>query len=154
ADSPAAPGSAGGGLLHGVVFGFACGALYCRNLHCNRRRLHGCMSERCPVLRGRSGGVSAAHPLAVSAGQEMLQLGGPAADAAIAAQAALCILMPDACGLGGDMLAIVHSPGGLPFAINGAGAAPMGLQRVADDGPHSITVPGIVDAWCALSSQY
>lgn len=107
-----------------------------------------------PVLRGRLGGVSAAHPLAVAAGQEMLLAGGTAADAAIAAQAALCVLMPDACGLGGDMLALVHVPGMLPWAINGTGAAPLGLEKVAEDGPDSITVPGIVDAWCVLSKQF
>jgi gamma-glutamyltranspeptidase/glutathione hydrolase len=104
-----------------------------------------------PVLRGRLGGVSAAHPLAVAAGQEMLLAGGTAADAAIAAQAALCVLMPDACGLGGDMLALVHVPGAPHWAINGTGAAPLGLVKVAEDGPDSITVPGIVDAWCVLS---
>jgi gamma-glutamyltranspeptidase / glutathione hydrolase len=51
-----------------------------------------------PVLRSRFGGVAAAHPFAASAGQEILHSGGTAADAAIAAQAVLCVLMPDACG--------------------------------------------------------
>jgi gamma-glutamyltranspeptidase / glutathione hydrolase len=107
-----------------------------------------------PVLSGRLGGVSAAHPLAVAAGQEMLLAGATAADAVIAAQAVLCVLMPDACGLGGDMLALVHVPAAPHWAINGTGAAPLGLTKVADDGPDSVTVPGIVDAWCVLSRQY
>jgi gamma-glutamyltranspeptidase/glutathione hydrolase len=107
-----------------------------------------------PVLRGRFGAVAAAHPLAVAAGQEILTAGGSAADAAIAAQAALCVIMPDACGLGGDMLALVHAAGSPLQAINGTGCAPLALTRVLNDGPHSITVPGIVDAWCALSRQY
>ncbi len=107
-----------------------------------------------PVLRGRFGAVAAAHPLAVAAGQELLTAGGSAADAAIAAQAALCVIMPDACGLGGDMLALVHSPGSNIQAINGTGCAPRALIRADDDGPHSVTVPGIVDAWCTLSRQY
>jgi gamma-glutamyltranspeptidase/glutathione hydrolase len=106
-----------------------------------------------PVLRGRLGAVAAAHPLAVAAGQEMLIFGGSAADAVIAAQAVLCVVMPDACGLGGDMLALVHAPGSAPVAINGTGAAPSHLEQVSDDGPHSITVPGIVDAWCELSKR-
>ena len=106
-----------------------------------------------PVLCGRFGGVSAAHPLAVAAGQEMLLAGGTAADAAIAAQAVLCVVMPNACGLGGDMLGIVHVPGSTPYAINGTGCAPQQLERVADDGPNSVTVPGIVDAWCVLSKR-
>jgi len=111
-------------------------------------------SRERPVLRGRFGAVAAAHPLAVAAGQEMLTRGGSAADAAIAAQAVLCVVMPDACGLGGDMLALVHAPGSALQAINGTGAAPLRLRQVADDGPDSITVPGIVDSWCTLSRRY
>lgn len=84
----------------------------------------------------------------------MLHAGGSAADAAIAAQAILCVVMPDACGLGGDMLALVHVPGSGPSAINGTGAAPSGLEKVSDDGANSITVPGIVDAWCTLSKRH
>lgn len=106
-----------------------------------------------PVLRGRGGAIAAAHPLAVAAGQEMLVAGGTAADAAIAAQAVLCVVMPDACGLGGDMLALVHQPLRSAIAINGTGAAPSRMDRVSDDGPNSITVPGIVDAWCELSAR-
>ena len=105
------------------------------------------------MLRGRGGAVAAAHPLAVAAGQEILVAGGTAADAAIAAQAVLCVVMPDACGLGGDMLALVHRPHKPIVAINGAGAAPLRLKKVSDDGPNSITVPGIVDAWCELSAR-
>lgn len=106
-----------------------------------------------PVVRGRLGAVAAAHPLAVSAGQQMLVAGGTAADAAIAAQAVLCVIMPDACGLGGDMLALVYRPIQSIVAINGTGAAPAQLTKVSDDGPNSITVPGIVDAWCELSAR-
>jgi gamma-glutamyltranspeptidase / glutathione hydrolase len=106
-----------------------------------------------PVIRGRLGAVAAAHPLAVAAGQELLGAGGTAADAAIAAQAVLCVVMPDACGLGGDMLALVHVPDSSPLAINGTGAAPSRLETVSDDGANSITVPGIVDAWCELSRR-
>jgi len=108
-------------------------------------------AARCPVLRGQGGAVSAAHPAAVVAGRELLLAGGSAADAAIAAQAVLCVVMPDACGLGGDMLALAHTPGKPLQAINGTGCAPQLLREVADDGPNSITVPGIVDAWCTLS---
>ena len=105
------------------------------------------------VVRGRGGAVSAAHPLAVAAGQQMLGAGGTAADAAIAAQAILCVVMPNNCGLGGDMLALVHRPGIEPWGLNGTGAAPAHLVRVTDDGANSITVPGLVDAWCALSER-
>lgn len=106
-----------------------------------------------PVLRGRTGAVAAAHPLAVAAGQEILLAGGTAADAAIAAQAVLCVVMPDACGLGGDMLALVHRRDEPAIAINGTGAAPLGLVRASDDGANAVTAPGLVDAWCELSSR-
>ena len=105
------------------------------------------------VARGRRGTVSAAHPLAVAAGQDMLGAGGTAADAAIAAQAILCVVMPNNCGLGGDMLTLVHRPGGEQWGLNGTGAAPANLERVTQDGANSITVPGLVDAWCWLSER-
>ena len=105
------------------------------------------------MVRGRRGAVSAAHPLAVAAGQDMLSAGGTAADAAIAAQAVLCVVMPNNCGLGGDMLALVHRPGGEQWGLNGTGAAPANLERVSHDGANSITVPGLVDAWCSLSER-
>jgi len=111
-------------------------------------------SQSRPVLEGLLGGVSAAHPLAVAAGQELLQAGGSAVDAAIAAQAVLCVVAPDACGLGGDMLALVHRPGGHPVAINAAGAAPAAMTTVSSDGADSITVPGIVDGWSRMSEQW
>jgi len=107
-----------------------------------------------PVVQGRRGAVAAAHPLAVAAAQEMLVAGGSAADAAIAAQAMLCVLAPDACGLGGDMLCLVHAPGAAPVALNGAGAAPAGLATAACEGANSVTVPGIVDAWCTLARRW
>ena len=105
------------------------------------------------VVRGHRGAVSAAHPLAVAAGQDMLRAGGTAADAAIAAQAVLCVVMPNNCGLGGDMLALVHRPGAEQWGLNGTGAAPAILERVTQDGANSITVPGLVEAWCSLSER-
>jgi gamma-glutamyltranspeptidase / glutathione hydrolase len=106
-----------------------------------------------PVLQGLEGAVSAAHPLAVAAGQEMLRAGGSAIDACIAAQAVLCVLSPDACGLGGDMFALLHRPGQKPLAINGSGAAPLAATSVSGDGADSVTVPGIVDAWSVMAAQ-
>src|SRR5580692_5212753 len=103
-----------------------------------------------PVLQGRVGAVAAAHPLAVAAGQEMLFAGGGAVDALIAAQAVLCVVSPDACGLGGDMLALIHSPSSGSTAVNGTGAAPGALTEAAADGANSVTVPGIVDGWASM----
>lgn len=106
-----------------------------------------------PALLGQLGAVSAAHPLAVAAGQAALQAGGSAADAAIAAQAVLCVLCPDACGLGGDMFALV-ADGAQTLAINGAGATPQAATTFADDGVHSVTVPGLAGAWARLHRRW
>lgn len=111
-------------------------------------------SARRPVLTGLAGAVAAAHPLATAAGQEMLARGGSAIDAAIAAQAVLCVVLPDACGLGGDMLALVRTPDGVTTAVNGAGAAPLGLRGASSDGGASVTTPGIVDAWDRMAERW
>ncbi|HVY34439.1 MAG TPA: gamma-glutamyltransferase [Caulobacteraceae bacterium] len=112
-------------------------------------------SPQRPVLQGVGGAVAAAHPLAVAAGQELLLAGGSAVDAAIAAQAVLCVVAPDACGLGGDMFALVHQLGDAePMAINASGAAPLDMERATDDGANSITTPGIVDGWACLSERW
>lgn len=106
-----------------------------------------------PALYGELGAVSAAHPLAVAAGQNVLFAGGSAVDAAIAAQAVLCVVAPDACGLGGDMFALVGDRE-RTLAITGAGAAPLGLRQVSDDGANSITVPGICGGWAAMHTRW
>lgn len=111
-----------------------------------------------PVLRGRLGAISAAHPLAAAAGQEVLTAGGSAVDAVIAAQAVLCVVAPEACGLGGDMFCLVREPGGAALAVNGAGhsamaphPAPSGAQAALGA---SVTVPGIVHAWHAMAARW
>ncbi|MDQ0390947.1 gamma-glutamyltransferase [Labrys monachus] len=107
-----------------------------------------------PVLSGQGGAVSAAHPLAVAAGQEMLTDGGSAVDALVAAQAVLCVLAPDACGLGGDALCLVRSADGVVTAVNGTGAAPLAMTQADNDGGNSVTVPGIVDAWVTMNGRW
>ena len=105
-----------------------------------------------PALGGNCGAVSAAHPLAVAAGQQMLSTGGNAVDALIAAQAVLAVVAPDSCGLGGDAFVILHD-GQDVIAINGAGASPARARQAASDGAHSVTVPGLVDTWALLAPR-
>lgn len=111
-------------------------------------------SQQRPVLIGNRGAVAAAHPLAVTAATEMLTAGGSAVDAAIAAQAVVCVLSPDNCGLGGDQLCLVRSGDGEVIAVNGTGAAPAAMSRADTDGGNSVTVPGIVDAWVEMSRRW
>lgn len=111
-------------------------------------------SQSRPALRGQAGAISAAHPLAVSAGQQALALGGSAADAVVAAQAVLTVVAPDACGLGGDAFALVCTRDAPPMAVNGAGVAPLGAAQVTSTGGGSVAVPGLVDAWVALHGRW
>lgn len=89
--------------------------------------------------------VSAAHPLGVRAAIQAGESGGNAVDAACAAAVALAVCLPDACGLGGDVLALVREPSGHITAINGAGCAPDALvPPLPPDGAGTAAVPGFV----------
>jgi gamma-glutamyltranspeptidase/glutathione hydrolase len=102
---------------------------------------------------GRVGAISAGHPFATAAGTEILARGGNAADAAIAAQAVICVVMPQAAGLGGDMLALIFEDGHV-HAVNGAGLSPAVVPaRYSTDGGSSVTVPGLVDAWLTMHRE-
>lgn len=110
-------------------------------------------TTRTPVAqqRGRLGAVSAAHPLAAAAGTDVLRQGGNAVDAVVAASAVVCVLMPEAASLGGDLLALVRRPDGTTVAVNGTGASALeatpGLWLT---GGGSVTTPGLVAAWAAM----
>jgi gamma-glutamyltranspeptidase/glutathione hydrolase len=108
-----------------------------------------------PLLRGGRGTVSCGHPLAASAGAAMLAGGGTAADAAVAAGAVLCVVLPDACGLGGDALALVRAADGSELAYNGSGAAPAALAgMIPPDGAGAAAVPGAIAALAELHARH
>lgn len=96
----------------------------------------------------------------------MLRAGGSAADAAVATSAVLAVTSQHLCGMGGDLLAVVH-PGGdaRPVALNASGRAGSGADpdRLRDRGltampptgdPASVPVPGCVDGWLTLHSRF
>jgi len=60
-----------------------------------------------PVIMGRNGMVSAGHSLGALAGVRVLQEGGNAVDAALAAAFVMAVVKPEACGPGGDLFALV-----------------------------------------------
>jgi gamma-glutamyltranspeptidase/glutathione hydrolase len=101
------------------------------------------------------GAVSTAHPLATEAGRSVLAAGGNAVDAAIAAQAALAVVAPQACGVGGDAIVLVHEPGGDVTSVHGAGrwSEAAGSLPIRDDAS-SVTVPGAVRAWGLLAERF
>jgi gamma-glutamyltranspeptidase/glutathione hydrolase len=102
--------------------------------------------------------------LATSAALDALGRGGSAIDAAIAANAVLTVTLPNQCGLGGDIIAVVHQPGHDPRLLEGIGRAgsgcdaaalrDAGLATVPDEGIAGVTVPGCVDGWEALHQEY
>jgi len=105
------------------------------------------------------------HFLASQAGVDVLAAGGNAVDAAIAVNAVLGVVLPDTCGPGGDLFALVHTPGeSVPTALNASGRAGSGVSAddIRDSGlgaipmrSHlSITVPGCVDGWEALGARH
>jgi gamma-glutamyltranspeptidase / glutathione hydrolase len=117
------------------------------------------------VTVARHGMVAAAHPLAVQVGLEVLRRGGSAVDAAIAVDAALGLMEPVSCGLGGDLFAIVWDPAtGKLWGLNGSGRCPRALTPdkvpALEDGtippysPYAWTVPGCADAWFALHQRF
>jgi gamma-glutamyltranspeptidase/glutathione hydrolase len=108
-----------------------------------------------PIIRGRVGAVACGHPLATSAAIATLRAGGGAMDAAVSAAAALAVVLPDACGLGGDAMLLARAPDGSVTAFNGSGAAPEGLVApVPTDGAGCAAVPGAVAAWESAHNQF
>lgn len=101
------------------------------------------------------GAASTAHPLATEAALAVLTRGGSAVDAAIAAQAMICTVMPQAGGLGGDLMALVHGADGVVHAVNGTGKSPARAPgEWADSGGSAVTVPGLIDGWRELHARW
>ncbi len=117
-----------------------------------------------PIV-ARRGMVAASQPLAVQAGLDILTRGGSALDAAITTNACLALMEPTACGLGGDLFAIVWDPATRRLAgLNASGRAPFSLtaDQVPPEAngtiplfsPFAWTVPGCVDGWFALHEKF
>jgi gamma-glutamyltranspeptidase/glutathione hydrolase len=100
--------------------------------------------------------VATSQPLATAAGLRAFELGGNAADAALAAAAMLCVTEPMWTGLGADAFAQVWRDDVLE-ALDAAGPAPARaepLEPVDLKGPRSVTVPGAVRGWQALADRH
>lgn len=109
-----------------------------------------------PPAVAAGGMVATSQPLATRAGLRMLERGGNAADAALAAAAVLCVTEPMSTGIGGDAFALVWEDGRV-HALDAAGAAPRDADPslpVAPLGPRSVTVPGAVGGWIALAERF
>lgn len=101
-------------------------------------------AEPVQIARSADGVVVAAHPLAANAGSAMLEMGGNAADAAVAAAFALAVVEPTMSGLGGRIQVVGRTPGGEAFAIDGTTQAPFNYRtETAPQGRHGYVVVGI-----------
>ncbi len=121
-------------------------------------------STRIPVFARNV--VSTSHPLAAQAGLRMLQKGGNAVDAAIATAAAMTLVEPVSNGLGSDAFCILWD-GKKLHGLNASGTSPAAwtpeyfrrkygadAKAPPQRGMDSVTVPGAVGGWVALSEHF
>jgi len=112
-----------------------------------------------------NGMCATSHPHAARVAVDMLQAGGNAADAAIAAATVLGICEPQMTGLGGDCFVLVKPAGSEQvLALNGSGRAPAGMSadalraaghaRIPEADAAAVTIPGAVDAFCRLNAEH
>jgi gamma-glutamyltranspeptidase/glutathione hydrolase len=124
------------------------------------------------IFTGRSkiatkyGIVAASQPLAARAGVQLLERGGNAVDAAIAANAVMGLVEPHMNGIGGDLFAMVYDARtDTLHGINASGWTPQGLtpallksrlggREMPAGGIHTVTVPGAVAGWEALRTRF
>src|SRR5437773_12262308 len=110
------------------------------------------------VVMGRLGMIATSQPLASAAGLRVLQDGGNAIDAAIAAAAVLAVVEPTMNGIGGDLFAIVHDAKTRTLhALNASGRsaysatpeafAARHLDQIPNGGVYSVSLPCVVDGW-------
>ncbi|BAU11804.1 gamma-glutamyltransferase [Leptolyngbya sp. NIES-3755] len=112
------------------------------------------------VVMGNRGAVATSQPLATLAGIQMLLAGGNAIDAAIATAIALTVVEPTSNGIGSDAFALVWD--GQLRSLNASGRSPqhlptqsfLELPKMPDLGWGTVTVPGAVSAWRALSDRW
>lgn len=116
-------------------------------------------SSRQPILARNA--VATSQPLATQSGIAMLLRGGNAVDAALATAITLAVVEPCSNGLGSDLFAIVWTGSEL-VGLNASGRAPAawspsrfaGQQAMPERGWDTVTIPGAVSGWRALSQRY
>src|SRR5262245_44036127 len=117
------------------------------------------------VTVAANGIVATSHPLAAQVGLDVLKKGGNAVDAAIATSAAMGLMEPTSCGIGGDLYAIVYDAKTKKlYGLNASGRAPgkatlasfqeKNVEDIATSGPLSWSVPGCVDGWDQLRQKF
>ncbi len=116
-------------------------------------------SQRSPLLARNI--VATSQPLAAQAGLRMLLKGGNAVDAAVATAITLTVVEPTMNGIGSDAFALVWADGKL-HGLNASGRAPAawsparfaGRDVMPTEGWDTVSVPGAVSGWVALSQRF
>ncbi|NNC99632.1 MAG: gamma-glutamyltransferase [Gammaproteobacteria bacterium] len=119
---------------------------------------------RSPVLATEAMAATS-QPLATQAALDIMQQGGNAIDAAIAANALLGLVEPTGNGIGGDLYAIVWDAESKKLhGLNASGRSPKSLSRqwfidqghskIPSHGPLPVSVPGAVDGWFMLHQRF
>jgi gamma-glutamyltranspeptidase / glutathione hydrolase len=117
------------------------------------------------VVSTTQGIVAANHPLAAAAGVRMLERGGNAADAAVAANAMMGLVEPASNGIGGDLFILYNEARTRKtFGLNASGYAPAGLSveflrrqgisTMPSTGIHTVTIPGAVAGWDVFRKRF
>lgn len=111
------------------------------------------------------GVVATPHHLASEVGREILRQGGNAVDAAVAANAVLCVVYPHMTSVGGDLFCLIWPAGSAgPVGLAGAGRSgslarleevrSRGHQQMPERGALTVTVPGTAEAWGRLVERF
>jgi gamma-glutamyltranspeptidase/glutathione hydrolase len=109
--------------------------------------------------------ITADHPLAAQAGAAVLEAGGNAVDAAVAANLVMTVVRPHMCGLGGDLFALIYMAKDKRFeALDASGRAPYagnlevfrekGHKTLPETGILTATIPGAIAGWQAAADKY
>src|SRR5256885_3464030 len=118
------------------------------------------------VAASQHGVAAASQPLAAQAAAQILQRGGSAVDAAIAANAAQGLMEPMSNGIGGDLFAIVYlAKEDKLYGLNASGWSPRAMTpgflqskeitgEIPYRGVYTVTVPGAVAGWAALHAKF
>lgn len=126
-------------------------------------------ASRRTAIFAKNGMVASSQPLAAEVGLSMLKAGGNAVDAAIATAAALTVVEPTGCGIGGDAFALVWMKDKL-YGLNASSFAPEALtpeamnargygidqtnKTMPQHGWLPVTVPGLPSAWASLHKRW